>query len=291
MNTNHPLVRQLFANMARDGGNSLVCAGIDPDMVKIFSASFRKKESWESEIDYMEAYLTAYIDIVAPHVAAFKANMIYFMDGIDGKMGVALWRIINHIHKNYPNIPVIVDCKAGEVEHSMEKWLKLVFDHYGADGIVINPYLGDEVFAALDAYPNKLVVSCCRTSNRGAARVQDQQLVSGRRVWEQMLVDSTDPDVWNRHGNVIPVLSSTAAFDPARARALMRSDQPILFAGVGAQGGSLAHLSGLLSDQRSGVMVGSSRALMYPERQPGETWQQAVERVVIAMRDELNSHR
>lgn len=263
--------------------NSLACCGLDPD-VKRIPAQVR---GGLGESDRVYNFLHEVIELAAPNVCAFKAQKAFFDNLEDGHEVLA--RIVAEIHSNHPGLPVFVDCKVGDIDNTMLSYTELILVKIAADGILVNPYMGDEVLAAFADYPDRAVIVLARTSNPGAAAIQDAAMQDGRLLWQyvlQLIVDR-----WNVNGNLIPVISSTAGLDMAGTRRLIPNDMPILLAGVGAQGGDYDDLRGLLNRDRIGVFVNSSRALLYPPNPQNLSWQQAVSRAVTDFKAALNSVR
>lgn len=263
--------------------DTLVCAGIDPNLERMPEEIRSLKASDEEKVF---VFLKDYVDVVAPHVCAFKAQKAYF-DVFDG--GHALLKeVIAYVHEKH-GIPVILDCKIGDIDETMKAYCKNVFDVLQADGVVVNPYMGDDVMLPLAAYADKAIVPLVKTSNPGAAVVQDVMGKDGSPLWETVL--KLVMQRWNASKNMVPVIASTQKMDLRAVRAMIGDETLALFAGMGAQGGSSNALGDLLNAQKAGVFVNSSRGLMYPAVKEGETWKEAVARAVVGLKEELNAQR
>lgn len=265
------------------GVNSLACCGLDPD-VKRIPAQVR---GGLGESDRVYNFLHEVVELAGPHMCAFKAQKAFFDNLEDGHE--VLTRIVSEIHSDHPGLPVFVDCKVGDIDNTMLSYTELIFDKIAADGILVNPYMGDEVLSAFESYPDRAVIVLARTSNQGAAAVQDAAMQDGRPLWQyilQLIVER-----WNVNGNLIPVISSTAGLDLSGTRRLIPDGMPILLAGAGAQGGDLHDLHALLNHDGIGVFVNSSRGLLYPPNSQDLPWQQAVSRAVTDFKTTLNSIR
>lgn len=265
-----------------DERNTLVCAGIDPNP-KRFPEEIRGLDLPVEE--QTREFLRRYIEIVAPHACAFKAQKAYFDVLPQGHE--LLQETIDHAHRY--EVPVIVDCKIGDIDETMKAYRRNLFDVLGADGVVVNPYMGDDVMLPLAEHPDKAVVVLVKTSNPGGSIVQDLRLASGGPLWREMLELTVGR--WNASSNMIPVVTSTQETPLADIRAAIPADMPVFFAGVGAQGGSLNGIADLLDARGRGVLVNSSRGLMYPESSHGEHWTDAVHRSVVDFQSSLNAHR
>ncbi len=194
--------------------------------------------------------------------------------------------LVSRIRENFET-PVIVDCKVGETGNSMRKYREFVFDHLGADGIVVNPYMGDEVFE--DIPPEKICVVLARTSNAGSAVVQEMPMADGRPLWRHILDLAVRR--WNRNGNIVPVISATAGLDFGTVRAAIPDEMTVFLAGFGAQGGDLYELPRLLDSNGGGVIINSSRDILYPRNMALFPWQVASQNAAMKARDAINAAR
>ncbi len=272
--------QQLFARMREQG--TLLCAGLDPDFSKLPRAVLEQPGSKEEKV---LAFLQGAVDATGPHVCAFKAQKAFF-DLMSGGHDV-LKEIVHYVHRTLPGVPVIVDCKIGDIENTMAAYIDNLFGEIQADGVVVNPYMGDDVIEPLMELKDKSVVVLVKTSNISGGVVQDVRLHDGRMLWQYML--DLVVNRWNRNGNMIPVLSSTAGLDMNNIRPLIPNNMPILLAGVGAQGGSYQDLGKLLNSEGLGVFVNSSRGLLYPGA--SESWQTAVQMATVTTKEALNLER
>ena len=271
-------LHQLKENMQQ----SLACAGIDPDPRKIKGADGNNGET------VIFDYLTSYIDQVAPHVCGFKAQKAFFDLHAGGHE--LLKETVQYVHNRHPTLPVILDCKIGDIDNTMSSYITNIFGHLNCDGVLVNPYMGDDVFKEMTEYPDKIIVVLIKTSNTGGAVIQDQALANGDPLWMHIL--DLAMTRWNKAKNIVPVLSAVDDRNLlVRARAIIPQDTPILFAGVGAQGRDESAICYLLNQDKSGVFVNSSRALMYPELAQGQTLAQAQACAAIDLRKKLEALR
>jgi len=276
MNTNERLLIRMKSH------NTLACCGLDPDLKKMPGEILNAQISDEEKVVW---FLKEAIDLTAPYVCSYKAQKAFF-DLLPGGH-IVLQEVIAHVHETHPGVPVIVDCKVGDIDNTMGVYIENLFDKLGADGIVVNPYMGDDVMKPLSSFPDKSIVVLVKTSNLGGAVVQDTVLSNGQELWRYVL--DLVLDRWNRNLNMIPVLSSTAKIDLSDVRLRIPEQTPILLAGVGAQGGDLTDLSRLLNTERVGPFVNSSRGILYSESQ--KPWRAAIRMAVRELRDALNMER
>lgn len=268
---------QLLARMRSHG--TLLCAGLDPDRRKLPLEVLEKPGTDEEKI--LE-FLRGAVDATGAHVCAYKAQKAFF-DLLSGGHD-ALKEIVRYVHQTQPGTPVVVDCKIGDINNTMAAYIENLFGSIQADGIVVNPYMGDDVVAPLVELADKAIVVIVKTSNISGGVVQDAQLRDGRLLWQYVL--DLVVNRWNKNGNMVPVLSSTAGLDMVKIRPLIPDTMPILLAGVGAQGGNYDDLRHLLNSEGAGVFVNSSRDLLYPAS--SEPWCIAIETAAVAMKEALN---
>lgn len=273
-------INQLFTRMKIY--DTLLCCGLDPDLSKI---PLEITMGHASDEEKVFNFLQATVDATAPHVCAYKAQKAFF-DVLAGGHEV-LKEIIVYIHKSHAGIPVIIDCKIGDIYNTMATYIYNLFALLKADGIVVNPYMGDDVMMPLSEFTDKAIVVLVKTSNPSGGIVQDVSLLNGLPLWRHIL--DLVVNRWNNGGNMIPVLSANAEFNVQEVRSLIPDDMPILLAGIGAQGGSHARLCQLLNSTGNGVFINSSRGILYPKSQ--KPWRIAIEESAIELKDALNQER
>ncbi len=265
--------------------DSLVCIGLDPDWEKLPLEIRGRGSNLEERIF---SFLKEVIDLTAEHACAFKIQKAFY-DSFD--KGPALLRdTVSYLKENHSDVPVFIDCKIGDIDNTMNAYIHNLFELIGADGVVINPYMGDDVFQPFFDDPEKVAIVLVQTSNPQAKVVQELKLDSGEFLWERVL-DLT-LSRWNRKGNLIPVLSSNAETSDFKAiRREIPQETPILLAGIGAQGGNLSLIRDLLNEQKSGVFVNSSRGILYPYSPDESDWREAIRQAAIKLKDQINRVR
>lgn len=157
-----------------------------------------------------------------------------------------------------------------------------------ADGIVVNPYMGDDVMIALAKFTDKAIVVLAKTSNPSGGIIQDIILQNGWPLWRYVL--DLIVNRWNKSGNMIPVIPATAQINTSEIRLLIPDNMPILLAGVGAQGGNFTGLRQLLNSKNIGVFVNFCRGILYPA-QSGEEWHIAIKQAAVELKNILNQER
>lgn len=257
---------------------TLLCVGLDPDPAR-FPAPFRE------DPEGILHFCTMVVDATADLVCCFKPQIAYFSSR---RAEAQLEALIAHIHKAHPGIPVILDAKRGDIGSTAEQYAEEAFLRYQADAVTVNPYMGRDSVEPYLAYPDKGVILLCRTSNPGGSDLQFLD-VGGERVFERVArLVATE---WNTTGQCGLVVGATFPREIARVRELAPT-LPLLIPGIGAQGGDIAATVAAGADGNgAGMMINSSRAILYPSLQPGEAPQDGVRRVALATRDAINAAR
>jgi len=256
--------------------DSLVGVGLDPEPAK-FPARFA------NDPDAVFAFCRDIVDATAAYVCCFKPQIAHF-----AALGAedALQRLVAHIHAVHPGIPVILDAKRGDIGSTAQHYASEAFDRYRADAVTANPYLGRDSLQPFLDRADKGVVILCRTSNPGAADLQDL-VVDGRPLY-QHVAEKIARD-WNGNGNCALVVGATWPEQLREVRAIV-GEVPFLVPGVGAQGGDVeAVVRNAKTVDGTGLMVSSSRAILYASH--GEDFAQAAGEAAKTLRDEINRHR
>lgn len=256
--------------------DSLLCVGLDPDAER-FPAALR------DDPDAVFAFCRAVVDATADLVCAFKPQIAHFAAL---RAEDALERLIAHIHAKHPGIPVILDAKRGDIGSTAQRYAVEAFDRYRADAVTLNPYLGRDSAQPFLDRADKGVIALCRTSNPGGADFQDLDC-GGRPLF--LHVAETIARHWNGHGNCALVTGATWPDELGQVRALV-GDMPLLVPGIGTQGGDVAAvLANGLTSARSGLIVSTSRAVLYAGNDAD--FAQASRRAARQLRDTINAHR
>lgn len=276
------VIKQLDERMQQT--NSLVCVGLDPDPSKMPLSIMNSEDSIEEKVFN---FLSRVVDVTAPHICAFKVQKAFF-DQFDAGHNL-LRRICIYIHENHPGIPVFIDCKIGDIDNTMQAYMHLIFNDLRADGVVINPYMGDDVLEPFLKDSRRIAIVLVQTSNPNARIVQGLLLNNGKELWEEML-DLTLTR-WNKNKNLILVLSSNSLNDYSLIREKIPQDTPILLAGIGSQGGNPEIMKQLLNKDKRGVFVNSSRGILYSYNPTNEEWQNEVLKATLNLKNMLNEIR
>jgi orotidine-5'-phosphate decarboxylase len=256
--------------------NSLVCVGLDTDAQKI-PAHLRELEK------PLLIFNRSIVDATADLVCAYKPQIAYYAAvGAEDQLA----ETIAYIHDRYPSVPVILDAKRGDIGATAEMYAREVFDRYGADAVTINPYMGGDTLQPYLDRKDKGVVILCRTSNPGAADIQDLE-VDGEKLYR--IVAAKAVNQWNGNGNALLVVGATYPKELQEIRSIC-GDMPLLVPGIGAQGGDIeqAVKNGKTADGM-GMIINSSRAIIYAST--GDDFAEAARRATIELKDEINRYR
>ncbi|GAB3463318.1 orotidine-5'-phosphate decarboxylase [Massilia terrae] len=258
--------------------NSLLCVGLDPDLSR-FPPQLR------GQPDGIFQFCKAIVDATADLACAFKPQIAYFAAlGAEAQLEA----VCRYIRETYPHIPLVLDAKRGDIGATAHQYAREAYDRYGADAVTVNPYMGSDSVDPYMDWADRGVIVLCRTSNAGGSDLQFLQ-VDGEPLYQR--VARLVADKWNRNGQSALVVGATFPQELAQVRALV-GDMPLLVPGIGAQGGDIeATVKAGRTAAGTGMMINSSRAILYATQQEGEDFAAAARRVAMETRDEINRYR
>ncbi len=235
---------------------SMLCIGLDPEPAK-FPAP------WQGDARHIFDFCAAIVDATKDLACAFKPQIAYFAAQ---RAEDQLERLIDHIHRHAPAVPVILDAKRGDIGATAEQYAREAFERYRADALTLSPYMGFDSIEPYLRYDGKGLFLLCRTSNAGGSDLQGQRLADGSLLYEAVARLTAGP--WARQGRVGLVVGATFPQELARVRELA-PQAPLLIPGIGAQGGDIAATvqGGWRAD--GPIVVSSSRAILYADNGPG----------------------
>ena len=270
-----------FINKLSDAwtaNNSLLCVGLDPDLERL-PAHFSRDPAG------VLAFCQAIVDATADLACAFKPQIAYFA-ALRAEPELA--QLCAYIRTRYPQLPIILDAKRGDIGATAHQYAREAFERYGADAVTVNPYMGFDSIEPYFAWPDRGVIVLCRTSNPGGSDLQFLE-VGGQALYEH--VAQLVADKWNRHGQLALVVGATFPEEIAKVRKLV-GDMPLLIPGIGAQGGEIAAtVAAGRTAAGAGMMINSSRAIIYAAPQGDEDFAAAARRVALETRDAINACR
>ena len=245
-----------------------VCIGLDP-----------YPEKFPASVAGIFAFNKAIIDATADLACCFKPQFAHYAAVAAEDQ---LKSTIDYIKTQYPEIPVILDSKRGDIGSTATMYAKEAFEHYQADAVTINPYMGSDTVLPFADYEEKGVIVLCRTSNPSATEFQNR-LIAGAPLY-QHIAEMAQTN-WNANDNIALVVGATAAEEMAQIR-LSAPDLPFLVPGIGVQGGDLsATVNAGRFAQGSGLMINSSRGILYASDQ--EDFAEAARAEALLLRDTI----
>lgn len=246
------LVEQIFAK------KSFLCVGLDTDINKLPKCITESKDIQGAEAEMIFRFNKAIIDATAPYCVAYKPNLAFYESrGIDGM--IAFENTIKYLHSHYPNHFIIADAKRGDIGNTSKMYAQTFFEEYNIDSVTVAPYMGEDSVKPFLEYDGKWVILLALTSNKGSHDFQLTEDKEGERLFEKVLKKSQE---WGNDENMMYVVGATQGkmFEDIRKVA---PNHFLLVPGVGAQGGSLQEVCkyGIIKD--CGLLVNSSRGIIY----------------------------
>lgn len=239
------LINEIFTK------KTFLCVGLDTDINKI-------PAHLKNEDDPIFAFNKAIIDATAPYCVAYKPNLAFYeCYGLKGML--AFEKTIQYIKENYPNHFIIADAKRGDIGNTSKMYAQTFFEEYNLDSVTVAPYMGEDSVKPFLEYDGKWVILLALTSNKGSHDFQLTEDKQGERLFEKVLKKSQE---WGTTENLMYVVGATQGkmFEDIRRIA---PEHFLLVPGVGAQGGSLQEVCKYGMTKDCGLLVNSSRGIIY----------------------------
>ena len=239
------LINEIFSK------KTFLCVGLDTDINKI-------PEHLKKEEDPIFAFNKAIIDATAPYCVAYKPNLAFYeCYGLKGM--VAFEKTIKYLKENHPNHFIIADAKRGDIGNTSKMYAQTFFEEYNLDSVTVAPYMGEDSVKPFLEYDGKWVILLALTSNKGSHDFQLTEDQQGERLFEKVLKKSQE---WGTTENLMYVVGATQGkmFEDFRRIA---PNHFLLVPGVGAQGGSLQEVCKYGMTKDCGLLVNSSRGIIY----------------------------
>lgn len=244
--------QQLFENIKLK--QSFLCVGLDTDIRKI-------PQHLLKDDDPVFSFNKAIIDATSKYCIAYKPNMAFYESlGVEGV--VAFEKTVKYIRENYPDQFIIADAKRGDIGNTSEMYARSFFDHLRVDAVTVAPYMGEDSVKPFLIYPEAWVILLALTSNKGSHDFQLTEDKDGERLFEKVLKKSSE---WATEEQMMYVVGATQG----KMFADIRKHVPnhfLLVPGVGAQGGSLEEVARYGMNNQCGLIVNSSRAIIYADK-------------------------
>ena len=239
------LINEIFTK------KTFLCVGLDTDINKI-------PAHLKNEDDPIFAFNKAIIDATAPYCVAYKPNLAFYeCYGLKGML--AFEKTIQYIKENHPNHFIIADAKRGDIGNTSKMYAQTFFKEYNLDSVTVAPYMGEDSVKPFLEYDGKWVILLALTSNKGSHDFQLTEDKQGERLFEKVLKKSQE---WGTIENLMYVVGATQGkmFEDIRR---MAPEHFLLVPGVGAQGGSLQEVCKYGMTKDCGLLVNSSRGIIY----------------------------
>lgn len=241
--------KDLIENIKRK--KSFLCVGLDTDIKKI------PQHIAEDENPIFN-FNKAIIDATADYCVAYKPNLAFY-ESFGAEGWKALEQTVEYLHKNYPDQFIIADAKRGDIGNTSQLYARSFFEHLGVDAITVAPYMGQDSVTPFLGYSGKWVILLALTSNKGSHDFQLTKDCDGTPLFEKVITISQQ---WAGIDEMMYVVGATQGkmFEDIRRVA---PNSFLLVPGVGAQGGSLEEVCEYGMTDECGLLVNSSRGIIY----------------------------
>lgn len=264
---------ELVENIKRKG--SFLCVGLDPDIKKLPEHLLREENP-------LLSFNKAIIDATAPYAVAYKPNLAFYESmGVEG--WIAFEETVRYIQTKYPDQFIIADAKRGDIGNTSKMYARSFFEHINVDAITVAPYMGEDSVTPFLGYEGKWVILLALTSNKGSHDFQLIEDTDGKRLFENVILTSRK---WAGVDEMMYVVGATQGkmFEDIRAIAPRNF---LLVPGVGAQGGSLEEVCRYGMTDDCGLLVNSSRGIIFASS--GEDFAEAAAREAAKLRDSMTA--
>ena len=242
---------QLFEQIKKK--KSFLCVGLDSDIAKL-PAHLSGVEDPVFEFNKQIVEATADVTV------AYKPNIAFYESrGVEGWS--SLEKTVKYIREHYPEIFLIADAKRGDIGNTSKMYARAFFSQDMVDAVTLSPYMGRDTVEPFLGYEGKWAVILALTSNPSAADFEMLPLKDGGRLYEKVIDTSSR---WGTVDNTMYVVGATQARMLGGIRQLV-PDHFLLVPGVGAQGGSLEEVARYGMNRRCGLLVNSSRGIIYAD--------------------------
>lgn len=233
---------------------SFLCVGLDTDLKKM-------PEHLLKEEDPIFAFNKAIIDATADYCVSYKPNLAFY-EAFSVKGLISFEKTIKYLKENYPNHFIVADAKRGDIGNTSAMYARTFFDEYDVDSLTVAPYMGEDSVTPFLGYEGKWVILLALTSNKGSHDFQLTEDNNGERLFEKVLRTSQN---WGNADNMMYVVGATQGrmFEDIRK---IVPNHFLLVPGVGAQGGSLEEVCKYGMNKDCGLLVNSSRGIIYASK-------------------------
>lgn len=258
--------------------NSLLCVGLDPDLEKL-PESIKQKEF--PLFEFNKAIIDATYDLVC----AYKPNSAFYE--AEGDRGVReLKMTCDYLKEKYPQIPIILDAKRGDIGNTNLGYAKFAFDYLGADALTVMPYMGIESLSPFFQRSEKGIIIGCHSSNSGAKEFQEL-LINGKPLYVVVA-----EEIIKRYRNNPNCMIFMGATYPDQINEIKKivGDMTILVPGVGTQEGLLKQTIKMgLNSNKTGLIINSSRSIIFASNE--EDFAAKARKAAENLKEQINKYR
>ena len=258
--------------------NTLVCVGLDSDFERL-------PESIKSDEHPQFAFNKAIIDATHDLVCAYKPNPAFYE--ARGDIGIQELKLTcDYLTKTYPEIPIILDAKRGDIGNTNEGYAAYVFDYLNADAITVMPYMGIESLSVFFNRDGKGIIVGCHSSNPGAKEFQELE-INGKPLYHIVA-----EELMKQHGDNPNTMMFMGATYPDQISAIREivGDMTLLVPGVGTQGADVEKtIKAGLNTENAGLIINSSRSIIFASS--NENFAEKAREETEKLRTEINRYR
>ncbi len=270
--------------------DKFVCVGLDTDFSKLPESVINRVSGNDGQ--KLEAAIYEFnksiIDSTHDLVCAYKINSAFYE--AKPQAYEAMLNTFLYIQRTYPEIPVILDAKRGDIGNTNQGYIDSAFQNLKADAITIHPYLGKAAAQPFLDQKDKGIIVLVKTSNEGSGEFQNLKVTTSEGLEFESLYEYVANNVakdWNQNGNCAVVVGATYPEELKTVREII-GDMPILIPGIGAQGGDLeSSVKNGLNSQKQGIIITSSRSIIYASA--GEDFAQAARSETEKLHNQISS--
>lgn len=261
------LTKNIFAKQ------SYLCVGLDTDITKIPKHLLGEK-------DAIFEFNRQIIDAVADYCVAFKPN-IAFYESLGSKGWESLEKTMEYMPKDFFSI---ADAKRGDIGNTSALYAKAFFEQMNFDSITVAPYMGEDSVKPFLSYQDKWVILLGLTSNMGSQDFQHIKNQEGEKLYETVLKKSQE---WGNAENMMYVVGATQAHELQNIRKII-PNHFLLVPGYGSQGGDLGEVSKFGLTKQGGLLVNSSRAIIYAD--DSKDFAKTARKIAKAIHEEMQGY-
>lgn len=248
----------------------MLCVGLDTDFAKIPECVKSGRTVGEAVLEFNKRI----IDSTAQHCVAYKPNLAFYEClGVDG-MSI-LDKTVDYIRANHPEQFIIADAKRGDIGNTARMYAKSLFETFDFDAVTLSPYMGGETVTPFLEYPGRYAIVVALSSNPSSVDFQTAEK-NGKPLYQEVMekmMEISTPE------NMMFVVGATKA-DKLKEIRDFCPDNFFLVPGVGAQGGSAAEVIANGANSKGGLLINSSRGVLYASS--GEDFVQAAAAVAAS---------